>query len=62
MILYICDGKAPKCNLAYGCMTECFHTKDVEHARYGKCEGKPEWYPERFFEADKDIWVEKKRW
>ena len=62
MILYVCDGKVPKCGGAYGCMTECFHTKHIKHARYGKCEGKPEWYPERFFEADKDIWVEKKRW
>ncbi len=62
MILYICDGKGQKCTGTYGCMEECFHTKDPEHARYGECEGKPEWYPERFAELAKDFWWEKKRW
>lgn len=62
MILYVCDGKVPKCGGAYGCMEECYHTQHVEHARYGECEGEPEWYPERFAELDKDIWVEKKKW
>ena len=68
-ILYICDGEVEKCKNSIGCIFNknkmfgaCFHTKDESHARYGKCEGNPEWYPDRFVEEDEGIWVEKERY
>lgn len=66
MILYICDGKVPTCSGSFACMDDCYHTTNPEHAQYGVIEGKPEWYPERFFKEEgrcdeEDLWVEKKR-
>lgn len=68
MILYICDGKNPKCSGKFGCMSECFHTSDPDHARYGTVDINPEWEKERFVDWGwndlcKDcLLVEKKRW
>lgn len=68
MILYICDGKNPKCSGKFGCMDMCYYTSDPEHARYGRIEGNVKWYHERFVDWGwndfyKDgLMVEKKRW
>lgn len=44
----------------------CMRTTDEKHARYGKCEGDPEWFPERFMECgivnDEKRYIEKERW
>lgn len=68
-IIYICDGKVVKCKNSSWCAFNrnrmydlCRHTKDEAHSRYGRCEGKPEWYPERFVEEVEGIWVEKERY
>lgn len=68
-ILYICDGEVEKCKNSIGCLfnknalfAACYRTRDEGHARYGKCEGKPEWYPERFVEEVKGVYVEKERY
>lgn len=67
-IYYICDGER-SCKNSIGCgfnknriHSDCFHTKDEKHARYGKCEGSPEWYPERFVDEGGDLFVERKRY
>jgi len=70
MILYICDGKDPKCSGNPGCMEEdfCYYTSNPEHARYGRIEGNAKWYRERFVDYGCDdfykdgLMVEKKRW
>ena len=68
VIAYICDGKC-NCNDSEICRYNknhlfdfCAHTIEESHARYGKCEGNPEWYPERFFYCvDCDRYWEKER-
>lgn len=46
----------------------CCHTSNPEHARYGRIEGNPKWYRERFVDWGCDdfykdgLMVEKKRW
>lgn len=67
-IIYICDGKVEKCKNSIGCAFNrnrmydmCRHTKDEAHARYGRCEGSPEWYPKRFYCYKEDMYVEKER-
>jgi len=70
MILYICDGKNPKCSGKPGCMEKqcCWYTSDPEHARYGRIDGNVKWYLERFVDCgwnevyNDNLMVEKKRW
>jgi hypothetical protein len=73
VIAYICDGKVEECmdsNFCYfktgGPKDCCMRTCDEKHARYGKCEGDPEWFPERFMECgivnDEKRYIEKERW
>lgn len=32
-VLYLCDGKVPRCSGSFYCLTECKHTTHVEHAK-----------------------------
>ena len=58
-IVYICDGKIKRCRNDGNCRYkdpvngECCHTIDEAHAKYGKCDGLPEWFPERFYKEDR---------
>ena len=68
-IYYICDGEIEKCKNSIGCVfnknrmfDDCSYTKDEKHARYGKCEGNPEWYPDRFVNEGEDLFVERKKY
>lgn len=65
VILYICDRKM---DCALHCTTcedyICKRTTSEQNARYGKCEGDPSWYPERFYKSrrkDLNVWIEKER-
>lgn len=66
-IAYICDGKRD-CKDEIGCRFNkkrifdfCGHTAYEQNARYGKCEGMPEWFPERFYRIERDKYWEKER-
>ena len=66
VIFYICNGKNPKCSKKAGCGPDyCYRTIDERYAKYGKCEGDPSWFPERFYlyekKNDQDIWIEKEK-
>lgn len=66
VILYICNKKM---DCAVHCQHnryyECKRTLSEKYARYGKCDGHPSWYPERFYKDDRrkdiDLWIEKER-
>ena len=66
IILYLCDQKM---DCAIHCTTCedycCKRTVSEYNAKYGRCEGNPEWYPERFYKEkreDINVWVEKERY
>lgn len=59
-IAYICDG-LDKCSDKIGCfrcgkpgMSDCHHTFDPKHAKFGACED-PKACPERFHKIDGTI-------
>lgn len=62
MVLYLCDGAVEGCKKLWCSCDLCHHTTDEKHAKYGKCEGSPEWFPERFYEMTKGMYVEKERY
>lgn len=69
-ILYICDGNEEcrggiSCHYTEGKNGPCRRTVNEERAKYGPCDGNPEWYPERFYSMTiqgENWWIEKERY
>ncbi len=61
-VLYLCNGKNPKCYNSTFCQIDCFHTNFPEFAKNGPCKD-PENDPVRFekneFAVGKIFYVER---
>ena len=61
LVLYLCDGKDPRCSGVNGCMKDCFHTSNIEHAKSDP-ELIKDWHDSRIFrkyvtnDGDVQIW------